>query len=382
MNFVLGASEIDGDLLHELEGHGVQLLNRTKLELYDIEFFDEDKVYIASERDLPELMTRTQSLKRKEQIEVLKDKFLFRVLTQNLLPEFSFEVASRAQELLKKSSNEVFIVKPRKGFFGLGVRRVSRETLLHCGSSLLDSLASEVRSKATDSLSSSFSFLSSDANPKGSDSSLADEFILEECVSGTEYSVDLYYNSVGKPVILNICCHPEHDLPQFSNALYYSSYSCFEKIYHQAMSFFVSLGERLNARSFPIHAEFMLTSGGRFVPIELNPLRFGGFGLSDLPYYAYGFNPIQAFFDDRIPDWEKIWSSRKDRYYGWVLKYNRQSDLDSYRPDHAGFKKNFSHVLKYREIDFKTHPVSGVAYVEEKSLQDLLKILKCDFNQF
>src|SRR5262245_4671264 len=56
------------------------------------------------------------------------------------------------------------------------------------------------------------------------------------------------------------------------------------------LDFFTRLNDSLGARSFPIHAELKL-DGGRFMPIELNPMRYGGFGLADLTWHAFGFDP-------------------------------------------------------------------------------------------
>ncbi|EKE01106.1 MAG: hypothetical protein ACD_21C00212G0002 [uncultured bacterium] len=42
--------------------------------------------------------------------------------------------------------------------------------------------------------------------------------------------------------------------------------------------------------------------------IEVNSCRFGGMGLVDLTYHAFGFNPIKAYFDNFSSNWEEIWS--------------------------------------------------------------------------
>jgi ATP-grasp domain len=47
---------------------------------------------------------------------------------------------------------------------------------------------------------------------------------------------------------------------------------------------------------FPIHAELKLMKGELF-PIEFNPMRFGGLGLGDLSYYAFGINPYKYYFE-------------------------------------------------------------------------------------
>nr|VFK18458.1 MAG: ATP-grasp domain-containing protein [Candidatus Kentron sp. LPFa] len=65
----------------------------------------------------------------------------------------------------------------------------------------------------------------------------------------------------------------------------------FQEIVGQAESFFTRLGALLNLRAFPIHAEFRITEAGELLPIELNPLRYGGTGLTDLTYWSFGQCP-------------------------------------------------------------------------------------------
>jgi len=383
MNLLIGARELSLDLIHTLESSGVVLFNGDQLGRLSPTISDQDRVYLSTERYLPEVMSRLQSEDRKRQIELLKDKYLFRNLIQSHFTDFEFALGSQWDAFLSKSKASEFIVKPRKGFFGVGVTKVTRDELRSSGESILKSLVSQVRATVGGALASSFALDKADV-PQDSDekSSLFDHFIIEECIPGSEFSVDMYYDSQGAPVILNICAHPEHEMKEFSNALYYSSYSVFTEGYARVNPLFEEFNQSFRARSFPIHAEFKMSLDGQLIPVEFNPLRFGGFGLSDLPYYAFGFNPIEYFFYDSRPDWKRIWRDRPTQCYGWVLKYNPIHFSPHYYPDHKNFKKIFSKVLNYREIDFKTHPVSGVAYIEEFSKDDLFKVLKIDFNSF
>ena len=381
MHILIGARELGLDLAHDLEEKRVVLLDGTRLDQFSSKITDQDLVYLTTERYLPSLMSKLEGDSRKLQIELLKDKYLFRMLLQSEYPSFEFGLASQWSDFLSRSRSSLLIIKPRKGFFGIGVKKVTREELLSSGESILQSLGDEIKSRAGAGLGSSFSMTTSrdQSESKGSFSWL-DSLLIEECIPGSEFSVDMYYDSKGSPVILNICAHPEHERGEFSNALYYSSYESFTEVYEGVNRLFSEFNRRFQAKSFPIHAEFKISAEGKIVPVEFNPLRFGGFGLSDLPYYAYGFNPIDYFFNDVRPDWNKIWESRRNLFYGWVLKYNPLSPGLDYRPDHVSFKRLFSKVLNYREIDPRAHPVSGVAYVEESSREDLLQVLRFDFN--
>src|SRR5262249_44395825 len=129
------------------------------------------------------------------------------------------------------------------------------------------------------------------------------EFFVEEYIEGEEYAVDMFYNEIGEPVIVNIYHHPIPQKFEYLHALYYTSADVFTLLHDRAVEFFRQFNESLGARAFPIHGEFKF-DGKRLVPIELNPIRFGGFGLADLTYHAFGFNHFEHFFRDKQPNWQ------------------------------------------------------------------------------
>ncbi len=344
MNFYIHGEKVDSALLNQIREKGVAVvLDAGGGSIRGKGFGDQDKLYMSGENALKAILDGLGSDGKRAQIQCLKDKLTFRKLISPLYPNFKFcRLDELEQHLL--GQQDFCIVKPRDGFFGLGVQKLAYQEF------------------------QKFQV----PNPT--------EWMVEECIPGDEYSVDLYYDSDGDPVIVNICHHPEHSDSRYSNTLYYTSQRVFDDLYTPVLRFFSHLKEILNLRSFPIHAEFKWSKAQGLIPIELNPLRFGGFGLAELPLHAFGFNPVEMFFLDQRPDWQKIWSDRKSYYYGWVLRYNPSRHvLEQGALDHVGFQERFRKILHYKEIDFRANPVCGIAYVEENSVDSLFGLLNLNF---
>ena len=172
-----------------------------------------------------------------------------------------------------------------------------------------------------------------------------------------------------------------HQKVEYIHTLYYSNYNIFTQLYDQAFEFFSNLNQTLGARNLPVHAEFRLFNG-RLIPIEINPMRFGGFAIADLAEVAYGFNPYEKFFKDEAIDWKSVWASRQDRHFAFVLGYNGKGlDMKQQLPDRKRFLDRFSKVLKFYELDHTTNPVFGVAFVETSDYTELSRLLELEFSE-
>ena len=89
--------------------------------------------------------------------------------------------------------------------------------------------------------------------------------------------------------------HPMPSDPSYSNVVYWTSEELFHQWKKSIEMFFTQLNDQfLHVKRFPLHAEFRI-QGDKLIPIEINPLRFGGFCLADLPYYAFGFDKLLRF---------------------------------------------------------------------------------------
>jgi hypothetical protein len=260
--------------------------------------------------------------------------------------------------------NKKYFIKPQKGFFGVGVKQIDHKTDL---SKLTKQLKKEIKQGGQ--------FFSNEVFT-------ADDFLIEENIEGEEYTFDLFYNEQGKPIIVSFCHHPMSAIKDYFHLLYYTYPGIYKKFAVQVKEIFTQLNETLNIKNLPIHAEFK-EQQGRLVPIEVNIPRFGGFGLADLPYYAYGVNSFNCFFEGAEPDWDKILPKHEGKYYGWVLCYNGINvNLEKNSPNHNKLKKDLGGILNYYTLDYKTNPVFGIAYVKKYSKKSIEELLKIDFKKY
>ena len=324
-----------------------------------------DKVYAPTESALEIILERSEDKTFVNAVNMLKDKYKFRELMNNLYPDFFFtKTTINELENIKLDRDKKFIVKPTKGFFGTAVRELNKHTNI-------SKIAVEIR----DELAENLRYFPESILSKN-------ELIIEQFVEGEEYAVDMYFNENGKPEILNIYHHPLSEKNEYFNVLYYTNKEIFERFYDRLNTIFIELNEHLNITNFPIHAEFKLENEA-LIPIEMNPLRFGGFGLADLAYHAFGFNPFDAFFNNFKPNWKQIWTERNENHFGWILGYNGTDiDVNTHEPDHETYQEYLGDILHYVKIDYKKNPAFSIAYVKDNCPKSLQRLLKIEFNDF
>jgi hypothetical protein len=145
----------------------------------------------------------------------------------------------------------------------------------------------------------------------------------------------------------------------------------------------------MNLHAFPIHAEFKLEEEGKaLLPVELNPLRYGGFGLGDLSFYAYDQCPYFSFFQDQKYNWKALWNARRQGdYYAWVLAYNgTEVDRDKIDITNAYTKLRAfigdKPLLQLKELDYRNNPVFAIAYLAEDKEHRLTRWLDVEFQDF
>lgn len=365
MNYIITGKNFTSKILLKLKSKNIKILTEDELTNSKIYFNKEDKVYVPSESSLNIVLKRMKDKKKYQSVVSLKDKYKFRLILKKLFPNFHFKkiLLSKLKDI-KIDSTKKYIVKPVKGFFGTGIRTIDKN-------SSLQKISEEIK-------------IELDKNSKIFSESVIskNELLIEEYLEGDEYAVDMYYDDLGKPIIQNIYHHPSPTNIVYFHVLYYTSYSIFNKYLTLFEDFFKQLNKKLSASSIAIHAEFKY-DGKKMLPIEFNPLRFGGFGLADLTYHGFNTNPFENYFNNEKPDWNKIWKSRKKQYFGWVLGYNGINvDVINDKPDHNKFKSIFSNVMDYCEIDYKSNPVFAIMYVKETNYDKLMTLLKIDFNKF
>jgi len=368
MNYIITGNTYNSKFIGDLaKRDDITAMTGEELLQSHITFSTKDKVYVPSETSLSIVMERMEDKKYVEGINKLKNKYFCREVLASMYPDFYFAKASLAEIPSLDFQGKKVVIKPLKGFFGTGVRTAEP----NCDLTLL---AEEMKQEVQ-------------ANAKFFPESILtqDEFIIEEFLTGDEYAVDMFFDQAGKPEITNIYFHPEPVIAEYFHLMYYTNKEIFDNYFETFINFFTELNKIMRLKSFPIHAEFKLQDG-IMVPIELNPMRYGGFGLSDLTFNSYQHQPISAYFDNIPADWNAIWEIRKDNNYAWILGYNgKDIDINEKLPDHAKFKDFLtqnSTLIDYVKLDHKTNPVFALAYIYNHDLDKLKELLATEFNSF
>ncbi|WP_421883888.1 ATP-grasp domain-containing protein [Pacificispira sp.] len=331
----------------------------------DRRFGAKDRVVITSENVLDTVLQRLDDPARADLIDALKNKHRCREMLTARYPDFYYGIVQLDRLTdLKLPPGRRFVVKPNRGYFATAIKIVDSDSDL---AATRDEMAAEIRKNGAVFAST----VLSDA-----------DVIVEEFIDGEEYAVDMFYDGAGMPVIVNIYHHPIPENPDYLHALYYTSKPVFDRLHGELTEWFSSLNETLGARAFPIHGEFKLGANG-LVPVELNPLRFGGDGLIDLAFHAFGLNPYDAFFNDRAPDWPTIWRGREEKIYTWMMGYvGTDVDVSSHRPDHGAFQNLFSNILSDTLLNYEAHLGFSVVYAEESDIEAVHRLVNTDFQKF
>jgi len=330
-----------------------------------VRFGRDDKVCVTSEMALDPVLARMDDVDRRAIVARLKDKLACRDMLRALYPDFYAEaIALRDLPSRVLDPTRRYVVKPVKGYFGSGARVIEPGADL---AAVAEDIAAEMERNTA---------LFSDAVLS------RDAFMIEEYIEGEEYAVDMFYTAGGDPVITNIYHHPLPAQRAYLHMVYYTSAAIFDELYGPVVDVFTRLNATLGARALPIHAEFKYHQG-RLVPIELNPLRFGGAGLSELAYHAFGVDPYRAFAHDYAPDWPALWRDKGDKVYAYYLGYNGTGvDVARHRPDAGAFRGLFTRVLSDAVLDYRAQPAFAVAYIEEEGVGRIGELLRVEFADY
>jgi len=212
-------------------------------------------------------------------------------------------------------------------------------------------------------------------------------FLAEECIIGDEYAIDAYFDDDGKPVITNILAHRFSSAADVGDRVYSTSTEIMTRWLHPFSRWLAEVGALAGVRNFPVHVEVRIQPDGRIVPIEINPLRFGGWcTTADLTQHSWGFNPYLAFLSGERPDWPAICREREGRVWSIVVLDNttgvpgqRISNFD-----YAAVRSRFHRVLDCRPVDFRRFPLFGFLFLETPAArtEELDAILVSDLREF
>lgn len=329
------------------------------------------RIYTNSENAIQWIAKHLKSSDLIEKINLFKNKVAFRELTKKLFPEV-FHQSVKPEDLDTIDIDDLpipFVIKPAVGFFSLAVYPVQSKKEWP---GIKEKLKREIKEAAqlfpSEVLDST-------------------ELIIEGYIPGVEFAFDAYYDENGVPTILNILKHEFASEDDVSDRVYVTSKVVMETYLPPFTEFLNALGELVELRNFPLHVEVRVDDKGRLVPIEVNPLRFGGFcTTADLTPYAWGFNPYAAFFQNFKPNWKSILKEKAGKLYGLIVLDNstglKAEEIKSF--DYKKLQGQFEKPLEIRELDFREYPLFGFVFTEtrEENFEELASILQSDLKEY
>jgi hypothetical protein len=322
----------------------------------------EISLYSNSENALAWIDQYYGESKLSNQLQVLKNKVKFRELITELFPDFYFKQIG-IEGIQRLSDDEIrfpFVIKPAVGFFSIGVHIVENEK---------DWIKAKSELQA-DKLKSIF--------PENVLNT--SNFIIEEFIRGEEYAIDYYYDNNGDAVVLNVLHHLFSSGTDTSDRVYSTSKAIIEKHKVDLEYFLSKIGKELDLKNFPAHAEVRIDENGKIIPIEVNPLRFGGFcTTADLLGVTLGFNEYKCFYENKKPDWDIIFKEKENEIFSVIILDNNSGIIpsDILRFNYSDLAKDFEKPILIRELDINKYPVFGFAFIEsaasnKKELNDIL----------
>ncbi len=210
----------------------------------------------------------------------------------------------------------------------------------------------------------------------------ADRFLVEDFIEGEEYACDAFFDAQGEPQVTGLYHHPFASADDSRDVVYYTSPALLRKLLGPVTAFLRTLGTHIRLASFPCHFEFRLSKAGEVCLIEVNPLRFGGFGLADLPRHAFGIDAYECFLLGKGPDWPALLSKPDAASYAFVLGQAPETLGPPQTPDHAKFRRTFREILDYLPVDHSRYKFFATVYTKTEDKNELLKYLHFDYGEY
>jgi hypothetical protein len=346
------------------QGHCLNLLDDQQ---FVEQYQQSGKLYAVSENALVWLYAQLPESELVKKLKILKDKAAFRRICQQIYPDFYYkEVEMKALRSLDPDELPLpLVLKPSVGFLSVGVYIVRSKEEWNAALNDIDLNFAKQCAVFPDTVVRS------------------ENFVLEQFIEGEEYAVDAYYDSEGKPNIINIFHHIFKDETDVSDRLYCMSKQIFETNYPAFNQFCIDLNGVLQLKNFPMHVEFRVDRNtGRAIPIEVNPLRFAGMCLNDLTRHTCGLLPVKAFFEGTHPDYATMWNGIENDVFSFIVldkPYDTNRKLDFER-----IRRHFHGVLETRDIQNPAMSIWGFLFTKTtpQHKDELKEILFSDLQEF
>ena len=332
---------------------------------------DASILYTNSENSISWIENNLQHSRLPSTIKLFKNKILFRDLIKDMYPGYFYKgvTIDLIDRLDVSGYSFPFIIKPAVGFFSLGVYKVEH---LEEWPETVKTIKKEID-------------LISDLYPP--EVLHTGEFIIEECIYGDEFAIDCYFNKDGKPVVLNIMKHIFSSGKDVNDRVYITSKDIIESYLHSITEFLSEIGKRARLRNFPAHVEVRIHENGTVAPIEVNPLRFGGWcSTPDLAWYAFGMNLYEYLFQQKQPDWNIILTGKENLVFSNIVLNNSTGtegkNISSF--DYDKLLSDFEKPLELRKADFTKFPIFGFLFCETRleNMHELQRILMSDLKEY
>lgn len=306
-----------------------------------------------------------------EKIQIFKNKFALRELLKPVFPDYFFTKVNfdDMEKFDIENCKFPFIIKPAIGFFSIGVNKVNSakewpETI------------KKIRTE-----------IEQTKNLYPLEVIDSKEFIIEELIEGEEYAIDTYIDKTGTPVIVGISHHVFSSGTDFSDRIYNTSKEIINHLMPKMTEFLKILTQKTKITNFPIHIEVREEKNGRIIPIEVNPMRFGGMCTTgDLTYFSYGLNPYMYYLTGKKPNWDEILKDKDEFIYSLIL-LNNNSKIEPEKIkafDYDKILSDFQNPLEIRKLDFTEYPVFGFLFTEtnKNDTKELDDILHSDLKKY
>ncbi len=328
---------------------------------------ENELIYTNSENAISWIDENLHDSKLNEFIKISKDKAKFRNAIKSIYPDYYFCEVSK-DELKKLNPQNLkfpLILKPSVGFLSFGVYPVNN---IDEWNKVILNLDKDIEKFAS-------VFPENVVNTQ--------KFLIEEMIEGDEFALDAYYDNNGCATILNIYKHPFFDASDVSDRAYYTNKEIIEKYCDKFKLVLDKISSCIGYKNFPFHLE-LRANENNIIPIELNPMRFCGWCITDMAYSAWGINVYEYFLNQKKPNWENILKDKDNSYY-----YFTMADIPSMikneeikNIDYEKYLKNISNPLVVRKIDYKNNPVFAIVFAKCDSLDEIKNILKLKMEDF
>jgi len=329
------------------------------------------RIYTNSENSINWVVNHLGFTKLPEYISVFKNKVAFRKLVQKMYPDFFFKevLFQQLDEIRLDELPMPFIIKPAVGFLSLGVHKVvNQEDWVRVKQLIRDEFTGAQALFPVEVVNAS-------------------SFLIEEVIDGEEFAFDACFDENGEAVVLGVLKHLFASEKDVNDRVYYTSKELIRTYLLQFTQFVTELGKRAGLKNFPVHIEVRIDEKGKLIPIEVNPMRFGGWcTTADLTCLATKMNPYHCFLSNEKPDWSQITDNMDEEIYSLIILDNSTKipSKEITQFDYDKLLKRFSNPLELRKIDYKMYSIFGMLFTKtpQDQFAEIEEILMSDLREF